>query len=118
MLNQVMLIGRVVFDLEPKLLDDGRKVTDLVIAVQRPFKNMDGQYDTDFFKVTVWEGLASAIESYCTKGVLICIKGRLQSWKHETSDEKKLNMIEIVADRISYLSSPKSQELSKAIEKE
>ncbi len=105
MLNQVILIGRLAQDPEVRTLEDGRKVSYINVAVQRPFKNMDGTYDTDFFRVTVWEGLASAIESYATKGIMVAIKARLQTWKYETSDEKKLTMIDIIAERITYLSS-------------
>lgn len=105
MLNQVILIGRLAQDPEVRSLDDGRKVCYMNLAVQRPFKNIDGTYDTDFFRVTVWEGLATAIESYASKGVMVAIKARLQTWKYETADEKKLTMVDIIAERITYLSS-------------
>ncbi len=111
MLNQVILIGRLAQDPELKSLDDGRKVCYINVAVQRPFKNMDGNYDTDFFRVTVWEGLATAIESYASKGVMVAIKARLQTWKYETSDEKKLTMIEVIAERITYLSHSSKSEI-------
>ncbi len=106
MLNQTILIGRLTHDLEIRTLEDGRKVSDFTVAVQRPFKNMDGNYDTDFIRVTAWEGLATSVQSYCTKGVMIAIKGRLQTWKYDLNDEKKLSMLEVIAERISYLSSP------------
>lgn len=112
MLNQLVLVGRLTHDPETKILEDGRKVSDIMMAVQRPFKNMDGNYDTDFIKVTVWEGLAQAIESYCTKGAMIAVKARIQSWKYDLGDEKKLNMLEVIAERISYLSSNKKSEMS------
>jgi len=104
MLNQLIIIGRLTHDPEMKILVDGRKVSDITLAVQRTFKNMDGNYDTDFIKVTVWEGLATAIESYCKKGVMIAVKARLQSWKYDLPEDRKLNMLEVIAERISYLS--------------
>lgn len=104
MLNQVILIGRLTKDPETKILGDGRKVSDVFIAVNRGFKNMDGIYETDFMKITVWEGLASAVESYCAKGVLIAVKGRLQTWKYDLPEDRKLNMLEVIAERITYLS--------------
>ena len=55
MLNQIILIGRLVADPELKVLDDGRKVADITLAVQRPFKNMEGQYDVDFIKIILWD---------------------------------------------------------------
>ncbi len=110
MLNQLIIIGRLTHDPETKILEDGRKVSDITLAVQRTFKNMDGNYDTDFIKVTVWEGLATAIEPYCKKGVMIAVKARVQTWKYDLPDDRKLNMLEVIAERISYLSSSSKNE--------
>ncbi len=110
MLNQIILVGRLTHDIEVKILEDGRKVSDLTLAVQRPFKNMEGVYETDFIRCTAWEGLATAIESYCTKGVMVALKGRVQTWKYELDEEKKLTMLDVIAERITYLSSPKHTE--------
>ncbi|MFP4178011.1 MAG: single-stranded DNA-binding protein [Acholeplasmataceae bacterium] len=110
MLNQIILVGRLTHDIEVKILEDGRKVSDLTLAVQRPFKNMDGVYETDFIRCTAWEGLATAIESYCTKGVMVALKGRVQTWKYEIDEEKKLTMLDVIAERITYLSSPRNAE--------
>ena len=108
MLNQLILIGRLVRDPEIKILDDGRKVSDISLAVQRAFKNMEGTYDTDFIKITVWEGLASAIEAYCTKGAMIAVKARIQTYKYDLSEDKQMNMLEVIAERITFLSSANS----------
>lgn len=109
MLNQLILVGRLARDPELKVLDDGRKVSDITLAVQRAFKNMDGNYDTDFIKITVWEGLASAIDTYCTKGAMIAVKARVQTYKMDISDEKQMNMLEVIAERITFLSSANKQ---------
>ena len=105
MLNQLILVGRLTKDPETKILEDGRKVSDIILAVQRGFKNMEGNYDTDFIKVSVWEGLATAIESYCVKGTMVAVKARLQTYKYEIESEKRLHMLEVVAERITFLSS-------------
>jgi len=115
MLNQIILIGRLTQDPEVRILEDGRKVSYVTVAAQRPFKNMEGQYDTDFIKVTVWEGLATAIENYASKGIMVAVKGRIQTWKYDLPDDRKLNMLEVIADRITYLSSNK-KEFSKELE--
>lgn len=107
MLNQIVLIGRITHHPEPKILEDGKKVLKFQLAVQRSFKNMNGEYDTDFVYITCWEGLATIVESYIKKGVMIAVKGRVQAWKYELDDEKTLNMLEIVAERVTYLSTDK-----------
>lgn len=106
MLNQVVLVGRLTKDLETHILEDGRKVSTIYVAVQRPFKNVDGNYDTDFVKCSVWEGLSTLIEPYCQKGTMIALKGRIQSYKREIQ-EKSYTFVEVVAERISYLKDTK-----------
>lgn len=115
MLNQIILIGRLTHQPEIRILEDGRKVSYVTLAVQRAFKNMEGTYDTDFIRISVWEGLATAIESYATKGVMIAVKGRIQTWKYELPEDKKLTMIDVIAERITYLSSNK-QEITQEVE--
>jgi len=105
MLNQLILIGRLTHDPETKKLDDGRKVSEVVLAVQRSYKNMDGNYDTDFIKISLWEGLATAVENYCKKGVMIAVKARVQTYKLELDNEKKINMLEVIGERVTFLSS-------------
>lgn len=107
MLNQLVLVGRLTHDPESRILEDGRKVSDITVAVQRSFKNMEGNYDTDFIRITVWEGLATAIESYGKKGTMVAVKARVQSWKYELGEDKRLSMLEVIAERISYLSASK-----------
>lgn len=110
MLNQLILIGRLTHDPEIKKLEDGRKVCDISLAVQRSYKNIEGQYETDFIKVSLWEGLATAVENYCKKGVMIAVKARLQTYKLELEDEKKINMLEVIGERVTFLSSSQKQE--------
>ena len=113
MLNQLILIGRITHEPEAKILDDGRKVLKFQLAVQRPFKNMQGEYDTDFISITCWEGLATIVESYIKKGVMLAVRGRIQAWKYDLDEERQLNMLEVLAERVTYLSGDK-----KSLEKE
>lgn len=106
MLNQIVLIGRLVQDPEIKIIDSGKKVSEITLAVRRGFKNMEGNYDTDFIRVTLWEGLAETVTSYMTKGTLVAMIGRAQIRRYDITEERYLNIVEIVAERITYLSSP------------
>lgn len=108
MLNQLILVGRITHDPEPIILEDGKKVLRFQLAVQRAFKNYNGEYDTDFFQITCWEGLATLVENYTKKGIMIAVKGRIQSWQYNLENGKKLNMIDVVAEKITYLSNSKS----------
>ena len=106
MLNQIILIGRLTQDPEMKVIDSGKRVSEITLAVRRGFKNMDGNYDTDFLRVTLWEGLAETVTSYMKKGTLVAVCGRTQIRRYDISEDRYLNIIEIVAERVTYLSSP------------
>ncbi|CCV64454.1 Single-stranded DNA-binding protein [Alteracholeplasma palmae J233] len=109
MLNQVVLVGRLTKDPEIVKLVDGRKVSEITIAVKRAFKNYDGEYETDFIKCVLWENLAVYLHKYCHKGDLIAVKGRLQIKKIE-KDNKINQTLELIGEKISYLSGNKNTE--------
>ena len=75
MLNQSILVGRIVKDPEVKETENGNKVTNITLAVQRPYKNINGEYDTDFISCVLWKGVAETTAEYCKKGDLIGING-------------------------------------------
>ena len=102
MLNNVILVGRVVE--EPKLVktDKGHCVTNLVIAVQRPFKNENNEYDTDFIPITTWMGLAELICEYVGKGSILGFKCRLGTHLVDIS-EQKFKTIDVIAERVSFI---------------
>ena len=52
MMNQSLIIGRIANDPELKETEKG-KVSNITLAVQRPFKNANGEYETDFFPVAI-----------------------------------------------------------------
>jgi single-strand DNA-binding protein len=104
MVNNVILIGKIVNDITVVTLDSGKKISEITVAVVKNFKNFEGSYDTDYIKATLWEGLASNVYNYCSKGSLISIVGRLQI-KQVHIEERKLNVIELVAESIGFLDS-------------
>lgn len=104
MLNQIVIVGRIVQDLEVKELEDGKKVANALIAVPRSFKNAVGEYDTDFIKVTLWQDIASNTAKYCKKGDLVGIKGRLQV-DTKLINDMKIYENTVVAEKVTFLSS-------------
>ena len=109
MLNQAVLVGRIVKD--PELKDTGNgKVTNLTLAVPRSFKNMNGEYDTDFISCVLWKGVAESTVEYCKKGDLVGIKGRIQTRDVELEDETHKKYVEVIAEKVTFLSSKKADE--------
>lgn len=106
MLNNTILVGRLVRDLEVKETENGSKVAQMTLAVQRSFKNMDGSYDTDFIPCVLWKGIAENTAEYCKKGDLVGIKGRIQTRSYEQEDELKY-ITEVIAEKVTFLSNKK-----------
>jgi len=69
-LNQAVLVGRIVREPELKETEKG-KVTNITLAVPRSFKNQNGEYDTDFISCVLWKGVAESTVEYCKKGDLV-----------------------------------------------
>ena len=108
MLNQVILVGRLVRTPELTLTESGRKKGIATLAVNRGFKNQNGEYDTDFLDCTLWTGIAENTAEYCKTGDIIGIKGRLQTRLIDNDDGTKHKKMEIIADNVTFLSSSRS----------
>lgn len=110
MLNQTVIVGRIVKD--PELVDTeiGKKVTNLTIAVPRSYKNKDGEYDTDYIDCTLWSGLAENTVEYCKKGDLVGIKGRIETEIYEKKDNSTIKNTKLVAEKVTFLSSKNKEQ--------
>ena len=110
MLNQVVLVGRLTRNITVNKSERG-KVATVPIAVPRSFKNPEGSYDTDFIDCIVFDHIAENTSEYCSKGDIVGIKGRVQSKVVELGEGKKENKLEIICEKITFLSSkPKEEE--------
>ncbi len=107
MLNQTVLVGRLVRDPELYETESGNKVSNITLAVPRSYKNSNGEYDTDFINCVLWKGIAESASEYCHKGDLLGVKGRIQTRVIELDDETHKNITEVVAEKVTYLSSKK-----------
>ena len=104
MLNQTVIVGRIVRDPELRETESGNKVTNITLAVPRSYKNSDGEYDTDFIPCVLWRGVAETTTEYCHKGDLVGIRGHIQTRNYE-KDETYTQVVELVAEKVTFLSS-------------
>ncbi len=104
MLNNVVLVGRLVRNPELRDTDQGKKMTYITLAVPRGYKNMNGEYDTDFIDCILWDVVATNTAEYCKKGDIIGIRGRLQSRVITQENEKKY-LTDLIAEKVSFLTS-------------
>ena len=111
MLNQVILVGRLVRTPELHLTESGKKRSQITLAVSRSYKNQNGEYDTDFLDCTLWTGIAENTAEYCKTGDVIGVKGRLQTWLLEDENGTKYKKVEVVAEKVTFLSSARSDKV-------
>lgn len=109
MVNQIVLVGRIAKAPETKTSENGRKFATLTLAVPRNYKNANGEYDTDFLDCTLWSSVAESTSEYCKTGDMIGVKGRVQSRIIESPDGLKRRKTEIVAERVTFLTSNSSR---------
>ena len=107
-LNKVLLIGNLTKDPELRYTPNGTAVTNLRLAVNRKFKDRNGELkeDTCFLTVTAWDKQAEICNQYLQKGRAVFVEGILQSRSWETTDKQKRSTIDVRAERIQFLSGP------------
>ena len=124
MINQVTLIGRIVDKPILRSYENDVNVATLTLAVTRPFKNMDGNYETDFIKITLWNGVAQSTCDYTQKGDIVGVKGRVAMKDTEVSFadqsqifKKKISILEIIGERVIFIhsNSKRSQSYKEAV---
>ncbi|MFK9091482.1 single-stranded DNA-binding protein [Bacillus salipaludis] len=104
MINQVTLVGRLTRDPELKKTTEGTAVTQITLAVNRHFRNHNGEIEADFVQCTLWRKAAENTCQYCRKGVVIGITGRLQTRHYDNKEGKRVYVTEVVADSVRFLS--------------
>lgn len=108
MINRAVVCGRLVRDPELRRTQNGTPVTSFTLAVNRTFKNADGQQEADFLNCVAWNKTAEIVEQYCSKGNLVGVEGRLQSRSYQDNQGNNRTVVEIVADQVQFMQSKDS----------
>jgi single-strand DNA-binding protein len=103
MINQVTLVGRLTRDPELKLTTEGTPVVNVTLAVNRHYRNHNGEVDADFVQCTLWRKTAENTAQYCRKGSVVGITGRIQTRNYENSEGKRVYVTEVVAESVRFL---------------
>ena len=112
MLNRIILIGRLTRDVELRYTQEGKAVANFTLAVDRPFKNQQGEKEADFIRTVVWGKLAEICANNLTKGRLVGVDGRLQIRSYEGQDGQRKYITEVVAETVKFLDRPKEEPLA------
>ncbi|MCL5771565.1 MAG: single-stranded DNA-binding protein [Actinobacteria bacterium] len=102
-LNQITLLGNLARDPEIKYTNEGLAIADLRVAVNRKWKDKDGNdvENVEFFNVTAWNKLAENCANNLKKGDRVIISGRLNHRSFDTKDGKKVNIMNVIADVVA-----------------
>jgi single-strand DNA-binding protein len=103
--NRAILMGNLTRDPELRYIPNGSAVVNLRLAVNRSYKNQNGELkeEVTYVNVVVWGKQAENCSEYLAKGSSVFIEGRLQSRQWETEDGQKRSVLEVVADRVQFL---------------
>lgn len=105
MLNKVILTGRLTANPELKSTQSGTNVTSFSLAVQRNFKNGNGEYDTDFLNCVAFRSQAEFLTKYFDKGQLVTVVGSLTSRRYEDANGNKRTAFDVVCDEVMFAGS-------------
>jgi single-strand DNA-binding protein len=115
-INAATLIGRLTRDPELRTASTSageRSVLSLGLAVRKPVRpGNDDSSTADFFDVTVWGELAETCSRHLYKGRLVVISARLQPTAWEEKDGSKRRGLELVANTVNFLDSPRNTDSS------
>ncbi|MET3700174.1 single-strand DNA-binding protein [Bacillus oleivorans] len=108
-MNVIILTGNAVKDVELRYSPSGTPIANGTIAVQRDFKNQQGEYETDFFNFVVIGKLGEVMANHIRKGDKFGIKGKLQNRVWEKDDGKKQYFTEVFVDGFDFPVKPKGK---------
>lgn len=112
-MNNVVLIGRIVRDIDVKTTDSGKSIARYTLAVQRDFKNANGEKEADFLSCVCFGKTAEFAERYLKKGSKIAIQGSLRTGSYE-KDGVKHYTTDVIVDKHEFCDSKGSNSDNKS----
>ena len=104
-MNHVVLVGRLTKDPELRYTPgEGTPVINFTIAVNKLYKNKNGESEADFFFIEAWNKQAENIANYCQKGSLVGVQGVLKNDKYPEHEKTRI-ITKVRANQVTFLSS-------------
>ncbi|NQH34688.1 single-stranded DNA-binding protein [Streptococcus suis] len=105
MINNVVLVGRMTRDAELRYTPSNQAVATFTLAVNRNFKNQNGEREADFINVVIWRQQAENLANWAKKGALIGVTGRIQTRSYDNQQGQRVYVTEVVAESFQLLES-------------
>ena len=103
MLNNVCLVGRMAGDAELRYTPNNQAVATFRLAVNRPFKNQNGEREADFINCVIWRQQAENLANWAKKGALVGITGRIQTRNYENQQGQRVYLTDVIVDNFQLL---------------
>ena len=105
MINNTVLVGRLTKDVELRYTPSNVAVATFTLAVNRTFKNENGEREADFINCVMWRQQAENLANWAKKGALIGITGRIQTRSYDNQQGQRVYVTEVVAEQFQLLES-------------
>lgn len=110
MINNVVLVGRMTRDAELRYTPSNQAVATFTLAVNRNFKNQNGEREADFINCVIWRQQAENLANWAKKGTLVGVTGHIQTRNYENQQGQRVYVTEVVADNFQILESRATRE--------
>lgn len=109
-MNKVSIVGTICRDIDVRTgQGENSTVARFSVAINRKFKNKDGQYDADFPSIIAFGKSAEFVQKYFEKGMRIGIIGRIQTGRYTNKDGQTVYTTDVVAEEIEFVEGKGSQ---------
>jgi single-strand DNA-binding protein len=105
MMNSICLVGRLTKDVDLRYTPSNVAVATFSLAVNRTFKNENGEREADFINCVMWRQQAENLANWAKKGALIGITGRIQTRSYDNQQGQRVYVTEVVAEQFQLLES-------------
>ena len=105
MMNSTCLVGRLTKDVDLRYTPSNVAVATFTLAVNRTFKNENGEREADFINCVMWRQQAENLANWTKKGALIAITGRIQTRSYDNQQGQRVYVTEVVAETFQLLES-------------
>ena len=109
MINNVVLVGRMTKDADLQYTASNIAVATFNLAVNRNFKNQNGEREADFINCVIWRQQAENLANWAKKGALVGIVGSIRTRNYENQQGQCVYVTEVVADSFQLLESRNAQ---------
>lgn len=109
-MNKVELVGRLTKNVELKMTSNQKKFCNFTLAVDRRFKDANGQRQADFINCVAWNQTAEFIQMYFQKGNRIGVCGSIQTRSYDDNNGQKVFVTEVIVDEAEFVESQQRSE--------